>query len=262
MSVATLSDSAKKQALLKYDAIREQELSSNTAVQDFIQTTKSQLLFQHNWSELVGAAPLALNLIGSCYIACSVSRATEITLDRPASGDFQRLHYESLRACMVECGDIGLDAFRNMGPRMNRIVLISKTLYKDVNIVTQCLSAGPEATSQLKMTLASMKSQAKECSGKAAEVDKDFSNWLAYIEELHHCCLAKETSNTKQRTANATQLAAKQAQLEVNKNAAAEAKKVMGDLGETLTVTREAYKKASDEFPKGSYLRPYQSDPY
>ena len=53
MSVATLSDSAKQDALEKYDAIREKELSSETAVQDFIQTTKLQLLFQHNWAELL-----------------------------------------------------------------------------------------------------------------------------------------------------------------------------------------------------------------
>ena len=100
-----------------------------------------------------------------------------------------------------------------------------------------------------------MKKEAKECSSKAAEVDKSFSEWLGYIKELHQCCVAKETSNEKQRAANATEMAAKQAQQTANKDTVAAAKKTMNELDGTLEVAREAYKKSSDEFPKGMLLQ-------
>lgn len=91
MSLARLPENEKRQALQRYDEIQERQLNSTTAVDDFVDKAKSSLLFQYNWEELLSAAPLSINLIGSCYIACSLERATEITLELPLSGSFEHL---------------------------------------------------------------------------------------------------------------------------------------------------------------------------
>lgn len=127
-------------------------------------------------------------------------------------------------------------------------------------MVIECLAGGPDATTQLKLTLKNMKKGAQDCSNQAAAVDKSFSEWLAYLEELHRACLAKETSVAIQRSVNETQLAAKQAQQTANKTAVDAADKAMKDLGESLTVAREAYKKASDEFPNGRLNFPRETE--
>ena len=97
----------------------------------------------------------------------------------------------------------------------------------------------------------------KECSDKAEEVDKDFTVWLAYIQELHAAILAGETNVDVKRAANQTQLLATQAQQTANQKTLDAAQKAMDTLGDTMATAREAYKKASDESPKGKSLDPY-----
>ena len=120
-----------------------------------------------------------------------------------------------------------------------------------VNDVIKALGGGQGAAQFLKTTLSNIKSLSKDCSSNAEDVDKRFSDWLGYVQELHAATLAGETDNDIKRAANQTQLLAAQAQQTANEKAVEGAKKAMDELGETLTTTREAYKKASDEFPSG-----------
>ena len=126
-----------------------------------------------------------------------------------------------------------------------------------MNDVVKCLEGGEGAAQFLKITLVNMKKMAKECSDKAEEVDKDFTLWLAYIQKLHAAILAGETNVDVKRAANQTQLLATQAQQTANQKTLDAAQKAMDTLGDTMATAREAYKKASDESPKGKSLDPY-----
>jgi hypothetical protein len=77
--MATPEDQSK--ALEHVDAMH----ASPETVVDFTSSVKQSLLFQYNWHEMVSAGPIAINLIGSCYVACASSIATTITLDKPAT---------------------------------------------------------------------------------------------------------------------------------------------------------------------------------
>ena len=125
-----------------------------------------------------------------------------------------------------------------------------------MNDVVKSLQGGEGAAQFLKITLANLKKMSKECSNKAGEVDKDFTVWLLYIQELHTATVAGETNVDVKRAANETQLLATQAQQTANQKTVDAAQKAMEMLGETMVTAREAYKKASDESPSGESLQP------
>ena len=91
MGIASMSDDEKSQKLEVYDALQAKKPSPSDSVDEFVQNAKCSLLFQYNWDESLSAAPLAVNLMGSCYIACSVKSATEVTLPNPPSGSYKYL---------------------------------------------------------------------------------------------------------------------------------------------------------------------------
>jgi hypothetical protein len=56
----------------------------------FAKDVKNSLLFQYDWGQLLSAAPLALSLIGSCYVAATAPKAQGISLqDAAPSGGFK-----------------------------------------------------------------------------------------------------------------------------------------------------------------------------
>ena len=83
---SNLSESEKEKYLSGYDHLKEKEQQSTTAVSDYYTEAKNSLIFQYNWEELLGAAPMAINLIGSCYIASSTPVGISVTLTPPQGG--------------------------------------------------------------------------------------------------------------------------------------------------------------------------------
>lgn len=47
----------------------------------FARDVKNSLLFQYDWGDLLSAAPLALSLMGSCYVAATSPLAHTISLE-------------------------------------------------------------------------------------------------------------------------------------------------------------------------------------
>ena len=46
----------------------------------FVSEVKQSLLFQSNWADLLSAAPMALELMGACFVAASAPDADSILL--------------------------------------------------------------------------------------------------------------------------------------------------------------------------------------
>ena len=90
MSVVTasshLSEDEKRKYLAGYDNLKDKEQQSTTAAKDYYAEAKNSLIFQYNWEELLGATPMAINLIGSCYIASSTPVGISVTLTPPQGG--------------------------------------------------------------------------------------------------------------------------------------------------------------------------------
>jgi hypothetical protein len=85
MALALGHDELEKQAAI-VDEQRRQEATRTDASSRFILDIQSSLLYSMNWSEFLSAAPMAISLMGACYVASTVPGATSITLSPPEGG--------------------------------------------------------------------------------------------------------------------------------------------------------------------------------
>lgn len=67
-----------------YDRARKAEIARS--VPAFVQDVSDSLILQHNWGDLLSAAPLSLSLLGACQIAASTPKAASIILEPPRGG--------------------------------------------------------------------------------------------------------------------------------------------------------------------------------
>ena len=90
-----------------------QELQKKTVADEygkqsnqFVTEMKSSTLFQFNWGELLSAAPTALSLMGSCWIAAAAPAADKISMKSSVPlGGFKTLTNRkdpTLRSCLVD----------------------------------------------------------------------------------------------------------------------------------------------------------------
>jgi hypothetical protein len=141
------------EALQKIKDIQSQALKEEyggKASNQFIKETKNSALFQCNWGELLSAAPTALSLMGSCWIAASQEKAEQIMLgDSRPQGGFKYLSNRekpTLRACLVDgkffrspskmptnqlpvCNNGGSRAFKLAGSNMDILRTRSQAIY-------------------------------------------------------------------------------------------------------------------------------------
>ena len=90
MSDLPASDVLTSIAKAQQDTVKKEY--SGKAGQQFVKEVKDSLLFQCNWAELLSAAPMALSLMGSCWVAASKQDAAQISLqDSMPKGGWQYL---------------------------------------------------------------------------------------------------------------------------------------------------------------------------
>jgi len=72
----------------------------------FVEELKGTTLFQYNWGELLSAAPTALSLMGSCWLAAANPTAEQISLsESKPEGGFKymtNVPNPTLRSCLVD----------------------------------------------------------------------------------------------------------------------------------------------------------------
>ncbi|KAI5839417.1 hypothetical protein DFP73DRAFT_501746 [Morchella snyderi] len=245
-----LSENEKAKALQSYKELQIKEAEKENVVGEYIDETKNSLIFQYNWEELLGASPMAVNLIGACYIAASSPVGITVTLDPPANG-FKFLSHISLRANLVQCGNIGSQAFLYAKPQMSHIQMVSTRVFKTVNQIIGCLEDGQQAKKQLKLNMKMLKRSADDCAATALAMDEKFSDWLNYVCELHEVTIENESTTKAKQHANEVQLMAKQCQYEMTEEARSAAAEAVDTLKDTLRTSQQAYQQASDNYPSG-----------
>ncbi len=72
----------------------------------FVEELKGTTLFQYNWGELLSAAPTALSLMGSCWLAAANPTAEKISLSESKPEDgfkfLTNVPNPTLRSCLVD----------------------------------------------------------------------------------------------------------------------------------------------------------------
>ncbi|WXC61525.1 hypothetical protein SNK03_007398 [Fusarium graminearum] len=89
--------------------IQTEQLKSqygNKLSNQFVDELKSSTMFQYDWSELISAAPTALALMGSLWIAAADPKADKISMVKSMpTGGFKHIPNRAeptLRSCLVD----------------------------------------------------------------------------------------------------------------------------------------------------------------
>ncbi|KAK4035464.1 hypothetical protein C8A01DRAFT_38092 [Parachaetomium inaequale] len=161
----------------------------------FVDELKGSTLFQHNWGELLGAAPTALSLMGSCWLAASNATAEKISLaDSKPVGGFKYMTdvpSPTLRSCLVD-GNVQqrrAHAFTVAGQNMDALQLTSKRIGDErIPMVFRRLgpcTLGEDQYEDFKDALDDFASDARTCAKLATDIREAFGKWGKMVGELH-----------------------------------------------------------------------------
>ncbi|KAM5458497.1 hypothetical protein MaudCBS49596_000411 [Microsporum audouinii] len=229
---------------------------------------KASAMFAHPWQQLLGSAPVAINSTGLAFIAAASDTAATIELDPPRGG-FQYLHYNSLRANLNECGDMGAKAFLAADSGMSYIhsvasmipdkacsyhylaLIFSESDLPQVNDIMVIIINPDDAQRMLKGSLMSIKKSADDCYERAKTIDKGFNDWMLYATELYTCCIQKESTAEEKLAATKIQMLVAQNILKADEINVKTQKANTKVFQKQLKMASDVYKKASDSFPSG-----------
>ncbi|KAK7225016.1 hypothetical protein V2G26_013019 [Clonostachys chloroleuca] len=240
------SDDSQLQVVLKAKAKRENDPNITTQV---ILEMKSSLIFQISWQDLLQAGPTSLSSMGACF-AASASRNAALILEPPPKG-FTYLKYPSVKANLIECGNLGRFAFVEAEAGMGLIQQTGAVMNGKMNDVLKMINDPPTAKKLLKPQLNTIKAGANSCLDAAQKIDKKFEDWLLFACELHAACVAQDQTNQEALLSNEACIAAEQTRLDLAKSSVEDAKKTTELLGKQVSMAGDAFKTASDKFPTG-----------
>ena len=125
----------------------------------------------------------------------------------------------------------------------------STDTHSEVDEVMELL-ASPQDAKFLPHQLERAGEYATTCYEAAKKIDLSFEEWLYHVCELHLACIARQTSTGDKLIANDIERAVTQVSIDYQQLAVDQLEKSQ-KLEKQLDVTTEAYKLASDGFPKG-----------
>ncbi|KAK3319434.1 hypothetical protein B0H66DRAFT_624251 [Apodospora peruviana] len=176
----------------------------------FVDELKCSTLFQADWSELIGAAPTALSLMGSLWIAAADPKAEKISMVKSMpTGGFKYITNRAeptLRSCLVDvCNNGGRMAFTKAGANMDALQIISKRICDErIYMVFQRLgpcTKGQDELEDFNDALTSFNQDAKRCAALATETREAFTRWGLMVGELHACTEAESGRTSIQKEA-------------------------------------------------------------
>lgn len=201
----------------------------------FVDELKGSTLFQHNWGELLSAAPTALSLMGACWLAASNATAEKISLkeSKPVDGFKYMTNVPSptLRSCLVDgkcsrafskrrvsfgrpneaesanknaslsvCNNGGRHAFTVAGQNMDALQMTSRRIGEErIPMVFRRLgpsTLGPDQYENFKYALEDFSNDAKACAKFASEIREAFGTWGKMVGELHAVTENQDGVNT------------------------------------------------------------------
>ncbi|KAJ5765758.1 hypothetical protein N7520_005317 [Penicillium odoratum] len=171
------------------------------ASNQFVDEIKNAALFQFSWGELLSAAPTALSLMGSLWIAASSETAGKIMLDSQPTGGFKYLVNRkdmSLRSCLVEVAVARLSQSLAGTWTHCKTAVVESRQRRQINIVFARLvpcTRGKYELEDFMDALQDFSEEAKQCATLATEIRMAFNKWGKMVGELH-ACLEQESTNT------------------------------------------------------------------
>ncbi|PWY81721.1 hypothetical protein BO94DRAFT_601757 [Aspergillus sclerotioniger CBS 115572] len=248
------------QVLGDIDRVRKDELQEYGGKESiqFVEGVKASALFQCNWGELLAAAPTALSLMGSCWIAASNPIADRISLaDAVPTGGFKHLTNRmnpTLRACLVDvCNNGGREAFYIAGNNMDAIQIRSRQIcderIRDIFTLLGPCDRDAAALQDFNDALKDFSNDAKTCGRLASEIRDAFQKWARMVGELHACTEQQVGTTSQERHKVSTDQIIAEAEKIHSAEAAEMAQKQVDYIKAQVTKAEQRLDKAIDKVP-------------
>ncbi|KAE8400600.1 hypothetical protein BDV37DRAFT_286474 [Aspergillus pseudonomiae] len=162
---------------------------------DYINDVKLKAWVDHNWAGMLSAAPVCLELLGSCCLVASSEIARTTTIKPPVGGFKYLKGYSHLTAHLVEVSNQGRLAFMTARNSMTKIRVNSREAISTIKKITSYLLNEPFEPDTTEIMLDTLKTLASSCVEDSVAMEKEFAMWLNYIMELHEACQDKESAD-------------------------------------------------------------------
>ncbi|KAJ0129643.1 Uncharacterized protein HZ326_27255 [Fusarium oxysporum f. sp. albedinis] len=224
---------------------------NSSIVKDHVDDVKVQKWKDNDWTRMLGAAPLCLELLGSCCLVSSTQVAQTTKLTPPTEGFKYLKGYTYLSANLVEVANRGSRAFMTANKNMSRIKENSSNVKSNVVRVLNALRQPKFDQMTVEIELGTLKDVANQCVKHSKEMDDEFTTWLYFIMELHESCQNEEGRGTELFQDIVSQEKAQTVYQEEQNKMLAEHKKKVEEMEKKVKEAHELYQKLHDEFPTG-----------
>ncbi|KAF5612376.1 uncharacterized protein FSUBG_1453 [Fusarium subglutinans] len=208
--------------------------------------SKASLSSQYRWENIVLPAPVALNALGACAVATGSQKANT-TLAPPREGfkylsDFAGFR---LQANLSKSVDLGRFAFMETEKQMGRINMLSEAVYGKFENILEAISDPEGARRLLGREMEAWNYASRDCLDSSKQMDGKFQEWINHASELHRACVAAESTSEDQQILKDIESAVAGASMDYQQSISTD------QLQKSLEAATEAFKGASDGFPKG-----------
>ncbi|KAF8543660.1 hypothetical protein BDD12DRAFT_874098 [Trichophaea hybrida] len=171
---------------MQLDQARQQELLA--AVPGIIEDLLRQGILRSQWGEVLYAGPMAIQIMGSTFIAASSDMAATVKLKvnkRDRYGNEVRvLPWETLNANLTHCGNLGRKSFMEAQSRMDSLTRLSGYLAKQGGTISQIIEMidTPEvARFSLRRQMKKLQDSADKCKVEAEIIESNSTNGFSLL---------------------------------------------------------------------------------
>ncbi|KAF8244081.1 hypothetical protein K440DRAFT_610697 [Wilcoxina mikolae CBS 423.85] len=228
---------------------RQKELLA--AVPEIIEDMLRQGVLRSQWGEVLYAGPMAIQIMGSTFIAASSDTAAAVKLKmnkRDEDGNEVRaLPWETLNANLTHCGNLGRKSFMEAQSKMDSLTRLSGYLAKQGGTITQIIEMldTPEvARFSLRRQMKKLQDSADKCKVEAEFIETKFDEWLQFTFDLQEAAIDREAISVGQRELNKMAQIAKKGQQEEKITQEQHYRDSLKTLQTALSIATDDYLKA------------------
>ncbi|KAK5988879.1 hypothetical protein PT974_10376 [Cladobotryum mycophilum] len=162
---------------------------------EYVADIKAKTFNSYSWDTMLIAAPVCLELLGSCEMVASSEWASEVELEKPTHGNFIFFKQPRLNGALAEINNQGRTAFIHAREKMSEIHEATKVVKILVGTVVQALVQPKPSMSLIETELGTMLETAEDCQKAAESMYMSFGTWLFSVKELHETCVTTQSSS-------------------------------------------------------------------
>ncbi|KAK2464120.1 hypothetical protein APHAL10511_003868 [Amanita phalloides] len=221
---------------------------------DYVLDVKIKTWVDNDWASMLAAAPICLELLGSCCLVASTPIAQTTELSKPEKGFNYLKGYKYLTPTLVEVVNRGDTAFRVAREKMAEIRERCEAVKGNVKEIFKGLREPGLGNGVVQVEMEALLEASNKCQTDAVAMHAEFVEWLEFVKELHEACVnASSHTEVKFNTVSAEE-SSKKLEEEERKKYYEEYKEKVDKVEAKLADYEKKYKDLLEKWPTGDEL--------